>query len=133
MPSHGDEADALRSDLAACLRALSGDATAEGPGFEALVAAFVGRAGRLQRAFAVAALQEECRDDGDEAAGLRAEVDALRVELAEKERLLTSHRANVQRWLTECRDVERTTTAGERLEPRVVASGDASRTGARDV
>ena len=109
MGRHAEEADALRADMAACLRALSGDGEADGPGVEALLAAFLERAGRLQNAFAAAAMQQEAglggADDDSNPAALRAEVEALRTELADKESLLTAHRTNVQRWLAECQSV----------------------------
>ena len=76
---------------------------------EALLAAFLERAGRLQNAFAAAAMQQEAglggADDDCNPAALRAEVEALRTELADKESLLTAHRTNVQRWLAECQSV----------------------------
>ena len=104
MPTNVDEAYALRADMAACLRALSGDGEADGPGVEARVAAFLERTGRLQQSFAIASMQQEADDDSNPTA-LRAEVEALRAELAEKESLLTDHRGNVQRWLAECKTV----------------------------
>ena len=124
---HVDESDALRADLAACLRALSGGGEADGPGVEALIAAFMERCTRLQRAFAAEALRDAgaAGDDNQDAAALRAEVDALRRELADKESLLTTHRANVKRWLAECASVQEGTTAAAGLEPQVATDAHA--------
>ena len=117
--AHAAEAAALRTDMAACLRALSGDTEPGGPGVEALLATFVERSTRLQRAFAVAAMREAGRggDSGNDVAALRSEVDMLRRELAEKDALLTTHRANVERWLAECHSVQQMATSSA-LEPQ---------------
>ena len=112
------EVSALRSDMAACLRALSGDGAGaeDGAGIEARVAAFIDRANRLHRTFAVAAMRELAAGDSDgdgteTVAALRSEVDALRKELSAKVALLGTHRANVQRWRAECTSVSRAAMA----------------------
>jgi hypothetical protein len=100
-PTLASAAEALRSDMSLCLRAIAGDAT-EGPGVEAHVAAFIDGAGQLQRAFAAAALREAAAADEDsDVMALRAEVVALRAELTTKDALLATHRANVERWRDE--------------------------------
>ena len=102
------EADALRADMAACLRALSGEGEPDRPGVEALVSAFIDRASSLQRQFAANAMREA--DDIANTDELRADVEALRREIAEKEALLTAHRANTLRWREECLAVQQSTT-----------------------
>ena len=107
------QADALRGDLAACLRRMSGEAGPDDEGVEALIAAFLERAGGLQRSFATASLHTAARGGAEEVSGgsgdvaaLSVEVEGLRSELAEKEALLAAHRANLQRWVEECESVE---------------------------
>ena len=56
-------------------------------------------------------------DSGNDVAALRSEVDMLRRELAEKDALLTTHRANVERWLAECHSVQQMATSST-LEPQ---------------
>ena len=128
---HADEADALRADLAACLRALAGDGEADGPGVEALIAAFLERSGELQRSFAVAAMQEAAAqpDSGRDVVALRAEVEALRGELAAKETLLATHRTNVQRWQAEAVSVHEAAAATALQQPsrgELAQNGNAS-------
>lgn len=105
------DADALRSDFAACLRALAGDGSAvtsdaAAPGIESLSTAFLERAERLRRTFAIAAAQQALASDGTDVSSMRAEVVALRDELAEKEALLSTHRKNLQRWQAETNSVQ---------------------------
>ena len=111
--SASSEADLLRTDVSTILRALSGDAEdAAGPGFEAHVAAFQARTATLQRAFAIAALKDEAV--GDESADVvRADIEALRIEIAAKDTLLAEHRANLVRWQAEVIDVQRVANANE--------------------
>ena len=108
------EVDALRTDMAACLRALSGGTDAQ-ESYDALVANFVERANGIRRTFAIAALRHDvARDDASmDANVLQREVAALRKELIEKEALLATHRENLTRWQAECQAVQ---TASEALQ-----------------
>jgi hypothetical protein len=101
------ETDALRADLAACLRAAAGD---ENAGFEALFEAYMKRAEAVRRSFALSAIRAaalaEDEENGD-AVALSAEVESLRRELADKEALLTKHSENLRRWSAETLSVQR--------------------------
>ena len=95
------------STLTAWPPAAPGDATGEGASGEELTpASFVERAEVLQRCLASTRLRVESEGDakGMEEE-LRAEVGALRSELAEKERLLARHREQLLRWNAACADV----------------------------
>ena len=126
--SHTQEVDGLRADLSACFRALSSDRGADGPSIEALVTAFMDRSTNLQRAFAVAAISDGASSSsgGTDPEAVRAEVAALRAELAEKDRLLAVHRTNVQRWLGECDSVQQLAAAAA-LDPEQLNASDAAK------
>ena len=120
------EAEALRADFAVCLRALSGQRPAPADaaddrsmeGCEALATTFIQRAKRLRTQFAVQALRVEHAPREETAESLQAEVDALRAELAATDALLERHRGNLQRWRTECLDVEADVRQLDSLRPR---------------
>ena len=59
------ETDALRADLAACLRAAAGD---ENAGFEALFEAYMKRAEAVRRSFALSAIRAAALAEDEEMA-----------------------------------------------------------------
>ena len=100
------ETDALRADVAACLRAEAGD---ENAGFEALMQAYMKRADSVRRHFATTAVLRAAKaddEDNNDAVALRAEVQGLRRELADKEALLAKHGENLRRWSAEVLSVQ---------------------------
>ena len=100
------DADGLRTDMARCLRAIAGDGSADGSGVEKLISNFCDRAEELKKGFIRDRWdREQEKVDNETPAGLRAEIDALRKELVEKEALMTKHKANVLRWHDECHSV----------------------------
>ena len=86
------DADALRTDLSACLRLLSGDSEVSSAttaamhpadsGVESLSAKFLERARHLRQAFAVAALREAAAQPENEldARTLRTQVQELKLQ-----------------------------------------------------
>lgn len=99
------EADALRTEMAACLQSLTGERSsskADEPaaGVEERVDAFMERAKRLQVAFARA--EHAAVGEEGETAALRADIASLKEELRIKDELLAVHRERVERWRGEC-------------------------------
>lgn len=100
------DAAALREDwqsVAAFLRAPTNVS-----GFEATVNSFFERALVLQEDFAAARMMRKARDDElpDDEDRVRAQIQALRAELGEKDELLARHRTRLERWQAEITAVE---------------------------
>ena len=112
-------ADALRADFVRLLDAICAYDGSEGQGagpsslplaeqpVQAVVASLGRHALRLQQAFAASRWRTaDLEDDDDDESAVREEIARLRLELEQKERLLSTHRERLVRWQTECAVVQ---------------------------